>query len=401
MRGIEAIVKQIRVLHSFASLNRGGIETWLMYILRQHPDELHFDFLLDRPGGVYEEEAKSYGCEIFYTSQTGKLQKRLSMVGLGRYPLGLEQVLKENRYDVFHCHTSEFGGDMMKAAFKAGVPVRVVHSHNTVLARGNKGIEMSIRSLRFRTINRYRIRKYATDIVACSSDAGRFLIGEYWDIDSRCMTIFCGISLDRFDEPINKCKRSEFRKTHGIPLDKIVIGHAGSMGPSLQKNHTFLVEIFHELSKRNDRFYLYMAGDGPLRPVIEQMVHDRGLMDRVFMPGLCEDVPSLMIHGFDVHLLPSLFEGLPVVGLEAVASGCYTVCSDTITKDFTEFFSQRVTTVSLQASPSVWADKVEEAVRKRIPAQEGIALVKKSPFSITSSFETVASMYKARLKSKR
>jgi len=392
--------RAIRVLHSFASLNRGGIETWLMNILRQRSEELHFDFLLDRPGGVYEEEARSYGCKIFYTSQTGKLQKRLSMVGLGRYPLGLEQVLKENPYDVFHCHTNEFGGDIMKAAFKAGIPVRVVHSHNTALARGNKSIEMSIRSLRFRTINRYRIRKYATDIVACSSDAGRFLVGEYWDIDPRCRTIFCGISLDRFNEPINKWKRNKFRKNHGIPLDKIVVGHAGSMGPSLQKNHNFLIEIFQELVKKDDRYFLYMAGDGPLRSTIEHAVNKRGLSDHICMPGIVDNIPSLMIHGFDVHLLPSLFEGLPVVGLEAVASGCFTVCSDTITKDFTEFFSERVTTVSLRKSPSVWADKVEEAVRKRIPAQEGIALVKKSPFSITSSLEAMANMYKTRLKSK-
>jgi len=372
-----------------------------MNILRQHPDGIRFDFLLDRPGGVYEEEARSYGCAILYTSQVGGLRKRLSMVGLGHYPFGLEKVLRESHYDVLHCHSCEFGGDVMKAAFAARIPVRLVHSHNTVLARGKNGIEMAPRSLRFRTVNRYRIRKYATNIVACSGDAGRFMLGEHWDADPRCSTVFCGIPLDCFEQAINKWRGSSFRKAHGIPSDGVVVGHVGSMGPSLQKNHTFLIELLHELIKRDDRYYLYMAGDGPLRRDIERMANERGLAGRVRMPGVCKDVPSLMIYGFDVHVLPSLFEGLPLVGLEAVASGCFTVCSDTVTKDFTKFFSHRVTAVPLRASPAIWADHIEQAIPKRISVEDGISLVEKSPFSITASLKALLDIYGKRLPSVR
>jgi len=382
--------KKIRVLHSFGSLGRGGIETWLMNILRLQPEELQFDFILNTLGGDYEEEARNYGCCIYHAPPIRQLKENL---------IFLKEVLATNHYDVFHIHGEEFMGDAIKVAAKAGVPVRVAHCHNTVLARGKKSLEMKVRSMRFKTLDRYRILNYATDIVACSSDAGRFLMGSHWDKDPRCRSLFCGVPLDNFNTALTHWTRHEFRKLHNIPEDGISIGHAGSMGPSLQKNHFFLLGIFQELSKRNDRYFLYLAGDGPLRPAIEQAINEKGLKGRVFLPGLYSDVPSLMVHGFDVHLLPSLHEGLPIVGLEAVAAGLFTVCSDTITRDFTDYFSSRVTKVALDAGVTFWADRVDEAVCKRIPTRDGITLVEQSPFSINSSMKCLINVYRRSLKS--
>ena len=380
----------IRVLHVFGSLGKGGIETWLVNILRTGSKDVKFDFLVEAREGAYEAEVKSYGCTIHRAPPIRHLRESMR---------SLEWVLRENKYDVLHVHGEEFLGDSMKAGARAETPVRVAHCHNTVLARGKKSFEMKIRAARFKTLDRYRILSYATDVTACSSDAGRFLVGHHWESDARCKALYCGIPLEQFDKALVTSSRQEFRKLQGIPDDAIVIGHAGSMGPSPQKNHLFLLEIFRELAKRNDRYFLYMAGDGPLRLRIEQIIQQNDLQGRALMPGLCNDVPSLMVHGFDVHLLPSLQEGLPVVGLEAVASGLYTVCSDTITKDFTEFFSERVMPVSLGANPSVWADKVEEAVQKRLSVGEGVALLKNSPFSIQASLNNMLGMYRDRLHS--
>jgi glycosyltransferase EpsF len=141
-----------------------------------------------------------------------------------------------------------------------------------------------------------------------------------------------------------------------------------------------------------------MAGDGPRRELLKREVEAQHLQDRVSLPGLWDDVASLMVHGFDVHVLPSIYEGLPIVGLEAAASGLYTVCSDTITKDYTEPIAQRVKVVSLKASVEHWADEVETAISKRIPAQEGIAIIQKSPFSIDSSLESLLDIYRRRLR---
>jgi glycosyltransferase involved in cell wall biosynthesis len=359
-----------------------------MNILRLRSDQIQFDFILGGLGGAYEAEARSYGCRVHLAPPIRQISKHFRFI---------ENVLRENRYDVYHVHGDEFLGDGVKAAARAGIPVRIVHSHNTKLARGKKGVEMRIRSWRHRSIERFRILKYATDILACSIDAGRFFVGHHWEEDPRCRTLYCGVPVEQFETALTKWSRVEFRRAHGIPEDAIVIGHVGSMGPTLQKNHQFILEVFAEMARRDTRFHLYMAGDGPHRPAIEQKVRHLGLQSRVTMPGLCDDVPSLMVHGFDVHLLPSLWEGLPVVGLEAVASGLFTVCSNSITKEFTDRFPDRITALSLNADVSVWVEKVRKGVIKRLTPKEGIVFLEKSPFSIHSSLSNLLDVYWHRL----
>ena len=390
-------MQPIRVLHSVDKLDPGGIETWLLNLVRLGTDEVRFDFVLGKAGGQYEKEIQDRGCRIHRLDYLSHSRKRLEIVGLARRSRSLDRILAENAYDVFHIHGEEFMGDALKVAAEAGVPVRVAHCHGTVLARGKRNPEMAIRSVRFKTRDRRRILRYATDICAVSNEAGRFLMGSSWEADPRCKALYCGIALERFREVASVQDRIAYRESHGIPHDSIVVGHAGSMGPTPVKNHAFLLEVFGVLARRDSRYILYVAGDGPLRPEIERDVKRRGLQERVLMPGICKDVPTLMVHGFDVLLLPSLHEGLPIVGLEAVAAGLYTVCSDTVTRDFTERFRDRVTAVSLKEGPSHWADHVENAVKRRVPPAEGIAIIEKSPFSIEASLDALVNLYRNRL----
>ena len=387
----------IRALQYLGSLNRGGIETWLVNIARERSPELHLDFFLLSSGGVYEEDVKRLGCRIYCVDPRSPLDKARHLFGRGIVFKHLREVLSRGRYDALHVHGDEFFGDAMKAAADVGIPVRVAHCHNTVLARGKKGPLMMVRRLRFRTVDRRRTQQYATDIVACSRQAGFYFMGEDWQSDARCRPLFCGVTRRQFRESLQKWTRESFRKECGVPSDALVIGHAGSMGPSPQKNHFFLLKIFSEVAKRDPRYFLYLAGDGPLRPAIEAAVRARGLESRVAMPGLCNNVPGLMVHCFDVHLLPSLQEGLPVVGLEAVAAGLYTVCSKRIPTDFTEYFADRVATVSLEEPLRAWADRVEAAFARRIPLPEGLALLEQSPFSIESSLAAMVGLYRQRL----
>jgi glycosyltransferase involved in cell wall biosynthesis len=392
-----AAVSPLKVLHRLWKLDPGGIETWLLNLARVKPKDLQFDFVVEERGGRYEEEVGRFGCRVLCLDHTSRFGKRLGVAGFARRDQGLDRVLAAGHYDVFHIHGEEFMGDALKLAAEAGVPVRVAHCHNTVLARGKRNPEMALRAARFRTTDRRLILKYATDICAVSNEAGRFLMGNHWEADVRCRPLYCGVALDQFSRAAEITDTAAYRADLGVPRNGIVVGHAGSMGPSRQKNHSFLLEVFDVLARRDPRWFLYLVGDGPLRPVIERDVTLRGLEERVSMRGFSKDVPGLMTHTFDVLLLPSLQEGLPIVGLEAVAAGLYTVCSDTITRDFTNRFQDRVTAISLKASPAQWADHVETAVKKRVPPTEGIAIIEDSPFSIEASLGAMVDLYRNRL----
>lgn len=393
-------MKPIKILHAVGSLNRGGIETWLTNVVRQRHPGLKMDFILgSRPGesGDYEREVAANGSRLFYRPPISRARRRMAALGFASIPPTLEETLRLGAYDVLHVHGEELNGDVVREAHRAGTPVRVAHCHHTQIARGKSGPEMWLRKLRYITIDRGRTLRHATDLVACGRDAGRLMVGARWDTDPRCKVIYCGVPLSSVENALVKTSRTELLKRYGFPADVRVIGHAGSMGPTPVKNHAFLVTIFTELARRDSRYRLVMAGGGPLRYEIECMVNELGLADKVRMPGVIPDVAAHMVHLFDVHVLPSLAEGLPVVAIEAAAAGLYTVMSSNVTDEFGEVLPGRSQRIDLSDSPSIWADKVEAALGMREPVELGIQRVRNSPFSIESSADSLYRLYSSRL----
>jgi glycosyltransferase involved in cell wall biosynthesis len=374
----------------------------LINVLRQQHPELQMDFILEEPPGTsgdYEREALAAGCTVHHYPAASWLTKRLRILGLAPADPTLPRVLRSGNYDVFHVHGEEFIGDAVKRAAHAGTPVRVPHGHHTMLARGKRGPEMWVRSVRHRTLERRLILRYATDLVACGRDAGRLMLGDAWGKDLRCQVIYCGVTLGAFERALSQATRAELLARYGLPPDAKVIGHVGSMTPV--KNHLFLVRVFAELAKRDSRYYLFMAGEGPLRPTIAQQVRALGLDDRVRMPGVVADIPELMIHLLDVHVLPSLAEGLPVVAIEACAAGLYSVCSDTVTPELGEHLVRRMEYASLASPVSHWADVVEAGFQRRIAPEQALAAVRSTRLSIESSVEELVAVYRSRLDQQR
>ena len=168
-----------------------------------------------------------------------------------------------------------------------------------------------------------------------------------------------------------------------------------SVVSSFKKNHRFLINIAAEVFRREPRAYLLLVGDGPLRSEIEQLVAQSGLQNRIRFAGLRPDVPRLMQNVMNVFVLPSFFEGLPLVGIEAQAAGLSLVLSDTITPEL-DAVPEKIRRVSLQQPPSVWAEAILAAAALKA-TQSPLATLESSAFNIDQSARQLEAVYRSLL----
>ncbi|MGL4375178.1 MAG: glycosyltransferase family 1 protein [Microcoleaceae cyanobacterium] len=363
----------LRILHVVGGMNRGGIETWLMHVLRNiDRDRFQMDFLvhIDQPC-PYDDEARSLGSEIIPCLSPSKPWL---------YARNFKRILREKRpYDIVHSHVHHFSGYVLWLAKQAGIPVRIAHSHND-----NSSVEAKAKWLRllYLTLTEWWISRYATVGLGCGRQAAASLFGSAYERDSRWQILYYGIDLTLFKLEVD---RVAVRTELGIPLDAFVVGHVGRF--DRQKNHEFLLEIAAEIASREPKMRILLVGDGSLRPEMEQKVIEIGLTDKVIFAGLRQDVPRLMLGAMDVFLLPSLHEGLPLVLLEAQAIALPCVFSDNVTEevDVVKPLMERISLA--RSSASVWAEAVLRVGNSPylITRSKALAAIEKSPFNIEMS----------------
>ena len=370
-----------RILHVVGSMDRGGIETWLVHVLR-HTDRDRFpmDFLVHttRPG-AYDAEVRALG---------GRILPCLLPSRPWAYGRSFRRVLREcGPYEVVHSHVHHYSGQVLRLARAEGVPVRIAHSH--LDSGGLRGRTGWFRRFYVKLMERW-IARDSTVGVAASRLAAAALFGDAWQADVRRRLLYCGIDLAPFRTPLDPAaKRAEL----GIAADAFVMGHVGRFME--QKNHDFLIAIAAEVARREPRARLLLIGDGPLRSAIQRRVHEAGMAGRVLFAGSRPDVPELMRGVIDVFVMPSLYEGLPLVGMEAQAAGLTLVVSDTITPEM-DVVPGLVRRRSLKQSASDWADTVL-AVRDGpcVRKQEALTAVANSPFAIQNSVRELEQLYAA------
>lgn len=334
------MVKQkepIRIAHIVGKWLGGGVEAVIMNYYR-HIDrsKIQFDFICDSDStNIPYEEIEKLGGRVIIVPPYQKVFK---------YIKELIKIFKENNYKIVHSHINTLSVFPLYAAKKAGVPVRIAHSHSTT---NKKEWKKNLMKLVLRPFSKV----FATDYFACSELAGRWLFGDKTFNEGKVYVLNNAIDLDKFkyDEKIRKSKRKEL----GIKDNEIVIGHIGRFVE--QKNHRGLIDIFNEIHKLNNKTVLILAGQGPLMEEMQEKVKSLDLENSVKFLGQRSDANELY-QAFDVFLLPSLYEGLPVVGVEAQAAGLLCILSDDMTKETkvletTEF-------LSLSTSPEVWANVV-------------------------------------------
>lgn len=345
---------------------------------------MKFDFVVCKVASLQSEIESLGGTVCVLPKKSPKFLRHLP---------DIRELLVKNRYDVMHVHTTNFSGLLLKTAREQGVPVRIAHSHLSGLSQANNFLFRFLQASHFQLVERKRIAKHATHLLACSEDAGRILFADHWRSTKPSETIYCGIPLDKYriTEPVGSARKRLLEK-FGIPGDAIVLGTVGRLIRT--KNYPFLLALIRELVKRDKRYVLFVAGEGPLRNDLEARIERMGIRQNVFMPGICEDVPQLTSCLFDVFCLASHFEGFGIVLVEAMAGGLHCVCSDVVCSDLKEITPDGLTLLQLDDSISRWADAVEEGVKRRLDPNDGYERIRQTPFAIEQSYESLLNIYR-------
>lgn len=291
-----------------------GVESVIMNYYR-HLDhsKVQFDFICDEDSTrIPYNEIKKLGGRVFLVPKYQNLPKYLK---------ALEKLFKENQYRIVHANLSTLSVFPLYVAKKVGVPIRIAHSHSTSNPKEWK------RNL-IKNILRPFSMRYATDYFACSEVAGRYLFGNKAFDQGEVKIIHNAIDVEKFK--FDKVARKKLRKEFGIMDSTIVIGHVGRFVQT--KNHTFLVDVFKKYHERNPDSKLLLIGIGPLENQIKDKIRKLDLVESVIFLGQRDDINKLY-SVMDIFCLPSLYEGLPVVGVESQATGLPIIFSNGVSHE--------------------------------------------------------------------
>ena len=309
----------LRVMQINLNDKFGGVSSMIYNIyLNIDRDKVQFDFVAPKTSSfhIFRDEIEKKGGNIFELNATGILPIRKA-----KFIKRLYSHIKSHHYKVIHINSGSIFFNIQCAwvAKICGIKKIIVHSHNA-------GTDSILRE-KMMKMARVLLEIFPTVYLACSEKAAEYMYVK-WRISGGEYTIIKnGIDVNKF----RYCEknREQYRKMLGID-DRLVLLHVGRF--TLQKNHTCLIKIFAECLKWNSRAVLLLVGEGELLEATKAEVEDLGLKDTVIFFGIRQDIPEIM-SASDVFLLPSLYEGLPVVGVEAQASGLPCVFSDTITRE--------------------------------------------------------------------
>ncbi len=331
----------IRVLEVLAGMNRGGVETTLMNIFRSiDREQVVLDFLLTTDKECdYSAEIRELGGKIYFVPNRKE--------GFTKNRKALDEFFKSHpEYKIVHMHGASLTYiEPLKAAKRAGVPVRIIHSRNTQQSGSKLHVLLHYWHQR-------QIKDVATHYFACSGLARDWMYGKRIPKDE-CRIINNGIISRKFvfDEAVRKQVRGEL----GLGNNEFAVVNVGRLAD--QKNHGFLLDVFKEIVKINPDSKLFLIGEGPNRGKIEEKIREYKLNDKVQLLGVRGDI-NVLLQGMDLFLMPSLYEGLPGSVVEAQGSSLPCLLSDTITKEVA--ITNLVQYMSLQDDAAKWAETAEE-----------------------------------------
>ncbi|MBE6922635.1 MAG: glycosyltransferase family 1 protein [Ruminococcaceae bacterium] len=346
-------------------MSLGGLETLIMNVFRNiDREKVQFDFLVHRKNRAeYDDEIEKLGGRIYRLP-------RLNPFNPGYYR-ALDAFFREHpEYRIVHCHQDCLSAIPLAAAQKAGVPVRIAHSHTTSQDKNLKYL-----------IKRYymtKIPETATHFFACSRAAGEWMFP-----DQTVRVVNNGIDTAQFS--FDPEVRNAVRRELGLQ-NELVLGHVGNFAPT--KNHSFLLDIFKSAHELQPDTVLLLVGNGSLDEQIRAKAKALGFGDAVRFLGLRTDVNRLY-QAMDVFVMPSLYEGFGIAAIEAQAAGLRCMLADTIPPECK--VTDGAIFCKLQEGADAWA---EEILRDKGHNRAGDAeLVKSAGYDIQGTASWLQEFY--------
>lgn len=349
---------KIRVLIIAGAMDVGGIENQLMHLLRNADRErfqIDFTTTMDRP--FYREEIEALGGKCYHIPETE-----------GRHFLrqcrAVYRVMKAGQYDIVHSHELFHSGMVLLTARLVGVKHRFVHAHNW--SDGDGSGHQPLKRRLYNALMQRWILRYGTDFCACSTLAGRFLYGEEKTHDANYHLIFNSVDTAKFLDNYDRQESGEFCDDGWVNV--IQVGRFSAV-----KNQLFTAKIAQELKARGRRIRILCIGNNgnEYEAQVRKAIAEYGIAEHMLLLGVRRDV-DVLARKASAFLLPSLYEGMPLVMIEAQSAGLPCVTADTYSREV-DFNIGYVQWLTLEQDAAAWADAVEQAVA--MPRAEKSAVV--------------------------
>lgn len=340
----------IRIAIVIGKMNSGGKKNLVMEYYRHiDKEKIQFDFICDFDSqAIPDEEIKSLGGRVYRIRPYQRIFANM---------LDIYKLCRKNKYPVIHAYNSTMNLFPMLAAKVSGVPVRISESLSMAHDDDWKTI--------IKKILRPMSKWFANYYMSCGHDCGIWQFGNKF-FNSGKVDVFKTVINTEFNA-FNLQLRNETRKKFGWE-DNIVIGHIGRF--TFQKNSIHLIEIFAAIVRKEPKAILCLIGDGELKLDIMTKIKDLEIEKQVNYLGIREDIQQFY-NAMDIFLLPSLYEGLPVVGLEAESCGLPVFFSTEITREADACGLGHF--ISLNTTEDKWADEILKVAKKNMPIRRSYA----------------------------
>ena len=361
----------IRVAIIAGVLHSGGKRNLIMEYYR-HIDrsKVQFDFICDSDSnGIPKDEIEQLGGHIYIVPPYKQLIPHLKAT---------YKILKENHYQIMHAYDNTLNLFPLFVGWLAGVKVRISES----ISKGDKNEKKTLIKYVLRPFSHW----FATHYMANSVDCGIWQFGEHTYRDGKIEIYKTVINADEnaFDNNLRDETRKEFGWT-----DRVVYGFIGRYVP--QKNPLFMIRVFHEIRKLQPHALLVMIGFGELEEDMNRLIANMDIQSSVINLGRRDDIKKFY-NAFDAFLLPSLYEGMPVVGIEAQCAGLPIFFSKNITEETTA--CELAEYIGLEETADEWAKRIVKKVSETIPYRRSYATeVKENGFDSGKEAERLQQFY--------